>query len=199
MINAPNAILNDESGCTNFCGEVFSIFWFKFWPRHYWGYLYPTVICWQLPSKRQFKVGGWGGSRLSFSVHDRAWWCKGSEAVLAVFLALVHLFLLRPPIECLLGQVIQQALFSNSVRVLTAMPHRRTDLPLILASDTDLPSQLKPWLKLFPKSKTFFRNQLQKLILQALTMVLCILLSAMGRCRNHRCGGHKPGLWWQLK
>ena len=29
--------------------------------------------------------------------------------------------------------------FTNSVRVLTAMPHRRTDLPLILAYDTDLP------------------------------------------------------------
>jgi len=139
MINAPNPILNDESWCTHFAGEVFSIFWFKFWPRYYLGHLYPTVICWQLPSKRQFKVGGWGGSKLSFYVDDRARWCKGSEAVLAVFLALVHLFLLRPPIECLLGQLIQQALFTNSVRVLTAMPHRRTDLPLILASDTDLP------------------------------------------------------------
>ncbi|MBD1827787.1 mechanosensitive ion channel family protein [Microcoleus vaginatus GB1-A2] len=29
--------------------------------------------------------------------------------------------------------------FTNSVRVLTAMPHRRTDLPLILPYDTDLP------------------------------------------------------------
>ena len=44
-----------------------------------------------------------------------------------------------------------------------------------------------------------FCNQLQKLILQALTMVLCILLSAIGRCSNHRCGGQKPALWWRLK
>jgi small-conductance mechanosensitive channel len=29
--------------------------------------------------------------------------------------------------------------FTNSVRVLTAMPHRRTYLPLILAYDSDLP------------------------------------------------------------
>ncbi|MEG4964434.1 MULTISPECIES: mechanosensitive ion channel domain-containing protein [unclassified Microcoleus] len=29
--------------------------------------------------------------------------------------------------------------FTNSVGVLTALPHRRTDLPLILACDTDLP------------------------------------------------------------
>jgi len=102
MINAPNAIRNDESWCTDFCGEVFSIFWFKFWLRYYLDHLYPTVICWQLPFKTQFKVGGWGGSKLSFYVR-RARWCKASEAVLAVFLALVHLFLLRPPIECQLA------------------------------------------------------------------------------------------------
>lgn len=64
--------------------------------------------------------------------------------------------------------------FTNSVRVLTIIPHRRTNLRLILAYDTNLPEPLKPWLKLFPKSKEFFRNQLQKLILQALTMVFCI-------------------------
>ena len=78
--------------------------------------------------------------------------------------------------------------FTNSVRVLTTIPHRRTNLRLILACDTDLPEQWKPWLKLLPKLKAFCPKELQKLILQALTKVLDILFSAIGRCRNkHRC------------
>ncbi|MBD1811663.1 mechanosensitive ion channel family protein [Microcoleus vaginatus DQ-U2] len=83
--------------------------------------------------------------------------------------------------------------FTNSVRVLTTIPHRRTNLRLILAYDTNLPEPLKPWLKLFPKSKVFCPKQLQKLRLQALTKVLCILLSPIGSCGNkHRCDGQKP-------
>lgn len=91
------------------------------------------------PPKGSSKSEGEGGasSALIYTI------ARGDATVpklyIAVFLALVNLFLLRPPIECLLGQLIQQALFTNLVRVLTAMPHRRTDLPLILASDTDLP------------------------------------------------------------
>jgi hypothetical protein len=91
--------------------------------------------------------------------------------------------------------------FTNSVRILTTIPHSQTSLLLIiLAYQTGFPEQLKPWLKLFPKSKAFCPKQLQKLILQALTKVLDILLSAIGRCRNkHRCYGQKPWLWWSLK
>jgi len=54
--------------------------------------------------------------------------------------------------------------FTNSVPVLTTIPHRRTNLRLILVYETGLPEQLKPWLKLFPKSKAFCPKQLQKLI-----------------------------------
>ncbi|MEG4067948.1 mechanosensitive ion channel [Microcoleus sp. Pol11C2] len=89
--------------------------------------------------------------------------------------------------------------FTNSVRILKTIPHRRTNLRLILSYDTDLPEQLKPWLKLFP-SKAFCPKQLEKWIVQALTKVLSILFSAIGRCRNnHKCDGQKPWLWGRLK
>jgi hypothetical protein len=72
------------------------------------------------------------------------------------------------------------------------MPQRRTDLPLILASDTGLPEQFKPWLMLFPKSKAFFRNQLQKLILEAFAS-FCPLVEAVATTgaadKNQGCGG----------
>ncbi|MEG4058120.1 MULTISPECIES: mechanosensitive ion channel domain-containing protein [unclassified Microcoleus] len=95
--------------------------------------------------------------------------------------------------------VPKASVFTNSVRILTTIAHRRTNLRLILAYDTDLPEQLKPWLNLFP-SKAFCPKQLEKLIVQALTKLPSILFSAIGRCMNkHRCDGQKTWLWWRLK
>ena len=198
MINAPNAILNDETWCTHFPRGSFQHILIQILttvllePSLPNGYLLTTSLQKAVQSRRVR-----GESQLLYTRSRVV--MQGFLNSFSCFPCTRTPFLLRLPIECLLGKLIQQALFTNSVRVLTAMPQRRTDLPLIFASDTDLPEQFKPWLKLFPKSKAFFPNQLQKLILQALTMVLCTLLSAIGRCRNHRCGGQKPGLWWRLK
>jgi hypothetical protein len=78
IINAPNPSRNNLAGAPIWLGEVLSIFCFKFWPRDEPSPDRPAVIFCQLSSSEEFKVEGWAGSWINFSVHGCPW-CKGFE------------------------------------------------------------------------------------------------------------------------
>ncbi|MEG4404750.1 mechanosensitive ion channel domain-containing protein [Microcoleus sp. MON2_D5] len=89
--------------------------------------------------------------------------------------------------------------FTNSVRVLTTIPHRRTNLRLILAYETGLPEQLKPWLKLFPKSKAFCPKQLQKVDTSGINQGFLHLIVPYWKLREQAQVRRTKTVGWRLK
>ena len=74
---------------------------------------------------------------------------------------------------------------TNSVRVLTAMPHRRTDLPLILDYDTEPSLAIETLFKAISEVEGVLSQPTPEVDISGINDgSLHLILSAIGRCRN---------------